>query len=604
MVLSRRGLFFLARVHFILAALALTLLFLSPRLLETDVKSLTVTLAGVFFLLTGVSVAAAALLLLLLRLVRRLDLVPRLFHSSPFAILFAAAVTIVADPWLVRADRQELLLVVFAAAALFGYIVERRSHARLPQIDGIAMVLLVASVAALPAVKAARALRPAPQHVAVSQSLPPSKRGLVVMVVDGMGAKYISALNPESPIVTPNLDAFIKGSTAFTNAYSNCPYTLGAFTTLYSGRIEASNSDRDHNLLATLQSHGVRTRLVVCHQNALPETKCYHYDGLRTLYLSQNYTALPRWLGLEYNVFVYTPPAGKTVKVPGRRKDRLAAIRTIANAPFPEQGPLRSSLGELEDLAQGGRPFFLLIHLFPHSVQGAAAEIEHASGLSAERTTEERRDAEARIRASDYRYEPGDAWRVEELRQSYLQAILAFDAAFGRFLTELEQRPWAGAIDILLTADHGSMYQDGKVWYGYQVDEPVTQIPLALRTDRAPGSDARLCATVDISATALDWFGIDPQTLSPDAASLLRPAVDRRVLCFSGRLRNGTAEGALYEGGEKQVFQIDANDSAHWQVSERPLGHGDAQRLTTRPADVAGLEATVTAWCRDHKYTR
>ncbi len=592
--------FLLARVHLFILALAFTLLGLDPFLLQTDVRSLLGVTAGVLFLLTGLSALLAAVVLLLLRVLRRPELAARLCQSSPFTVLFAAAVTIAADPFLVKADRQELLLAVFPAAALVGYLVERRSPARLPRIDRLALVTLLVSATALPLAQLARAATRTRPAEGPALALPPGKRGLVVVVIDGLGERYISALNPKSPITTPNLDGFIKESVSFTNAYTNFPYTVGAFSAIYSGREEAQNRMPARNLLATLQEHGIRTRLLVSHPNAIPENKCFRYRGVRSLYLSQYYTFVPRWLGLDYHVLVHTPPKKTDVKVPGRHKLRLAPILALLNAGFPSKGPLKTALAELDNLSREERPFFLLLHLFPHSV----SRLPKPTDLDLGKTPEDRKAAEARMHAMDYHYDAADSWRVDELRDTYLKTIKAFDAAFGEFMGRLCQRPWAGSVDVLLTADHGSIYEDGKVWYGYHVDEPVLRVPLVIWTGGPARTEAGLRQTVDIPATVMDWFGLDVRSLSPDGHSLLNEPAEQQVLSFTGRRRGGSSEAAVYAGGDKHVFEIDTQNRPQWRYSERLLPSGGTDPIADPPESVAQLTELLTSWCKDRRYTR
>ena len=84
--------------------------------------------------------------------------------------------------------------------------------------------------------------------------------------------------------------------------------------------------------------------------------------------------------------------------------------------------------------------------------------------------------------------------------QEYLDALESFDKYFGEFIDEFKRKGWDKYMDIVVIGDHGFIYERGKLWYGYHIDEEVAWIPCMIYSSGKHKLDNRLCDTTDVNS--------------------------------------------------------------------------------------------------------
>lgn len=116
---------------------------------------------------------------------------------------------------------------------------------------------------------------------------------------------------------------------------------------------------------------------------------------------------------------------------------------------------------------------------------------------------------------------------VQELRAVYLGLVAEVDVHVGRLLDWLEATGQAGRTLVILTADHGDMLGDKRMWGKESVFDPAFRVPLILRDPHCARVGQRVTLpteSVDIAPTILDWIGraapdaMDGRSLLPLAA--------------------------------------------------------------------------------------
>jgi len=108
-----------------------------------------------------------------------------------------------------------------------------------------------------------------------------------------------------------------------------------------------------------------------------------------------------------------------------------------------------------------------------------------------------------------------------------------------------------------VTADHGKIFDRGKIWYGFHPDEEVVRVPLLILGLESGKQDDRYAETIDLTQTILERFGVT-EKLSPNAFSILGP--DPRKLLVSS-ITNACYSRkeqflVVYRGNLKYVINI------------------------------------------------
>lgn len=112
--------------------------------------------------------------------------------------------------------------------------------------------------------------------------------------------------------------------------------------------------------------------------------------------------------------------------------------------------------------------------------------------------------------------------RINELRAVYLGLLAEVDAHLGRILDWLEETGQRHRTLVVLTADHGEMLGEKRMWGKQTVFDPAFRVPLIIADPRAPqrGGVSAPTESVDVAPTILDWIGL-PAPDAMDGRSLL-----------------------------------------------------------------------------------
>jgi len=388
-----------------------------------------------------------------------------------------------------------------------------------------------------------------PGHAAARADSGP--RNAVLVVLDGLSTRYLSPYAPDAD--TPGFEEVAADSLRFTRAHTDYVYTAGYFGTLYTGHKNRVAEPR--NLISLLQDAGVNVRWTSFHNAGVPDAAKVPYRGLRSAFLTQHYTWVPRLLGLDYGVFRYST-GGKRGKMMGNREQ---AVFHVLNGGFSDGNLLETDLlDEIAALRKEGRPFLLIYHTTHNGqIRLASGQMKDALGVWVDDDPGTGRAAlRARIRERDYFYLPEEADFVARLKAEYTYRVREGMASLARFFTTFKARGWDRDTLLIVTADHGQMFERGRVWYAHHIDEEVARVPLLIHYNGLKGTDDRLVETIDITQTLLEFFGV-PGRLSQFSRSLLAPA-DKDLtttLAHDSPTRHEWL-AAVYRGDRKYVLDM------------------------------------------------
>ena len=139
---------------------------------------------------------------------------------------------------------------------------------------------------------------------------------------------------------------------------------------------------------------------------------------------------------------------------------------------------------------------------------------------------------------------------MKEWEAKSLVDVRAGFACLKKIQDFLQANRWAGDTLIILTADHGKIFKNNKVWYGFHNDEEVARVPLVVFNSTLPERTAGLGETIDITQTLLEHFGVG-QKLDPNAFSL-----------FADRPKNRAATLTEYSTVRREQFLNFYKDTA------------------------------------------
>ena len=341
---------------------------------------------------------------------------------------------------------------------------------------------------------------------------------------------------------TPNIDRFAENGYVFENTYSNSNHTSPSVCSILTGKYPVSHgvfnnftyldkSIRMENIAQVLKDHGYYTAAIVANRMAHPwhnmTYKSFDYVAplmVRKEYMKEYFFNIigPYLANLNSNAYNWMNSTELLISYYGRKY----FSRITGNEPEPltmytwsdwligtdkwkkeNMAPPAMAFDNALDVMDKKRgPFFVWIHIFP----------PHAPYISPNKFMysflKERQYETADSQQIIYGRRYPDQMQVEinKLRARYDENILYADDNFGKFLESLNKKHIVDNTIIIVTADHGEIFEKGFQSHGgTSLYQPLIHIPLIIRT---PGQRGRIrlktnAEQVDIGPTILDMLG-------------------------------------------------------------------------------------------------
>lgn len=334
----------------------------------------------------------------------------------------------------------------------------------------------------------------------------PNKESIVLFISDGLPTYFLSAYNPQAQ--SAGLDDFISKSTVFKKAYSNLPYTGGFFKVLYSGQKDLEKKVIDGGILAKIQKK-YPVFINTYHFNAFPNTmKVLGTYGLRSYFLTQYYSWIPKVLNVPYHVNRYWGPVASE-----RLPIRPRFLHAFMNHSFfhrDQVAQLHTQIfDEIEFFSQMNQAFLYIV-LLPKSYSPNNPDINQLWRKPSPPGVSPVRDAQDEIKKAGYLYDDKNpnhlAFVDQEMGEFRVHKNEQFKS-FELFFKKIQKLQEDGKkLKLVLTADHGFIMERGKVWYGRHFDEEVTRVPLIVYPAKSIKEDSELTETTDLSFSLVDHF--------------------------------------------------------------------------------------------------
>lgn len=476
---------------------------------HSDRLSKAYVLAALGFLLLPlplvvIGVSAAAL--------RRVDAV-RIAGAFPLVLVLAGLLMFGGEWAFGKITTFAAYLAALGAAIAAAAILVWRLPDRDTALDRAAYLSRVILLVALPVTVACGAYF----HLSARAAGAVAPRHVVMILVDGMPSQLLSSYDPAVP--PTELDRVAARGCTIRHAFTNRTYTNGYFAVFYTGRYDRSAKDSAGALPLRLDRDSAGFRWIGFHANGFPETaRITGYRGLRSALLSDEWVWLPRLLGLHRHVFVTWDSTRRYMG------DRVNTLYEALNGRTNEERIWGDLLPrEVEDMQARFDRSFLLLHVSTskHTVQAmedgefgdASAEIEALLSHAA---------------AHDYTYRPDQQSVVRRYQDTYRTRIDVFGRRLAAFLDGLERAGLAKDTLVIFTADHGSTFRDGHLWYGHHADEEVARVPLFLFGDGLSCRTDLMADTLDLRATIDRYLGL--RDTVPTGRDLLAPSGAQKPL--------------------------------------------------------------------------
>jgi arylsulfatase A-like enzyme len=207
----------------------------------------------------------------------------------------------------------------------------------------------------------------------------------------------------------------------------------------------------------------------------------------------------------------------------------------------------------------------------------------------------ERDRLHAQIVKDDNRYPADGEWYAAEARTMTARNTDVVAQRIVALFARLQAERLLDDTTLILTADHGRMFERGRFWYGFHADEEVARVPMVVFGPGISGVDDGARETIDITRTIVEAFGGEVPSGSR-AVSMLAPADKPYTITVTRpSVRNHEAFVALYRGGRKYVCNVaPAGDGACVEMDPALR-----DTLAQGPAVLAAIRAPVREALRE-----
>ncbi len=400
--------------------------------------------------------------------------------------------------------RLAALLFSVGAGVQLARVAEARAEASSRLIRRTLPWLAALTVALAGALVARDAWR---EHRALT-SLPPARAGapnVLLIVLDTVRALNLSLYGYHRP-TTPELEAWARGGTVFTRAFSTASWTLPSHASLFTGR-DATELAADW---MTPLERTVPT---------LAEVLAGAGYATAGFVANTDYCSAEVGLGrgfAHYEDYTLTPGQIARSSALGRALSRIRPIRVLLgwhdNLGRKTAPDISAAFLRWVDRHRG-RPFFAFLNYYdahrPYLPPAPYAERFRTPGVP----------LNPRLRREAGADPDTPPERIQGAIDAYDNAIAYLDAELGALFRELDRRGLSERTLIIVTSDHGEEFLEHGAWdHGNTLYRPSVEVPLVLRwPGRVPEGrrwDGPL-SLHDVPSTVLDLAGVVPAAPFP-----------------------------------------------------------------------------------------
>ncbi|KAA0016033.1 sulfatase [Salinicola corii] len=395
---------------------------------------------------------------------------------------------------------------------------------------------------------------------------------VVLVLIDSLNRRHLTAYNDDSQVDTPNLTRFAKRACRFDNHFVGSLPCMPARREIYTGRKEmlwrpwGPIEPYDDRLPKLLETAGYTTAIVTDH---------YHYWENEAHGYVQSFQSAELVRGHEHDF--WKSPIQAEAPVPdwvdnierwrpgsGRRYYSNVCDFGDESDYFPAR-VFSSAARWLNTHAQQSRPFFLQIESFdvhePFDVPEPYASM-YGQGSERQRFTlwppyQDAVDLDAFLQEASEE-------ELDFIRAQYAGKLTMVDRWFGEVLDALDEQALWDKTMVIVTTDHGhDLAERGKFGKQYPHYDSHANIPLLVwhpgTLNQSPVT--ALTQTVDYFSTILNAAGLD-SSIAPHGRSFL-PLLTESSSAHREAILYGTfGQGVCCTDGEWTIFKSPETDGS------------------------------------------
>ncbi len=422
--------------------------------------------------------------------------------------------------------------------------------------SGLLYVLAFAVLLFMPV--AAPGTSPAPS--ADDESL--QRPSVLLIVIDALRADAVDT-SAEAMRRAPHLTGFRSEAIDFPHAYAAAPWTGASFgsilTATYPSRHHCAEREPVHHFKSPLDSS------VPTLAEALSENGYWTGAVVTNGYLSNRF-------GLNRGFDAYRNLLSIQDNHPLLQGLIHRGLYATRSHPYVIGRDQNSRILGMIDAAQPAeRPFFILAHYMdPHVPYQAPEHFPHGPES------------------------------VSTLHDQYLAEVTYCDHYVGLLLDELRGRKLLEDLLVIITADHGEEFYEGRIPtdhggrahdHGHTLFDELLHVPLMVKL---PGGVAAgtvredHVSLVDIGPTILALLGVDPPDTFLGRSLLTPPAASQKRHLFAEGMLFGSEQKAIMEGPHKLILSPAEPEPANASIYRRDEDPGEVSPVPledARPAE-------------------
>ncbi|KAJ8132425.1 hypothetical protein O1611_g1199 [Lasiodiplodia mahajangana] len=407
---------------------------------------------------------------------------------------------------------------------------------------------------------------------------------ILFIMADQLAAPQLKIYNPDSQILTPNLDALAAKSVQFDSAYCPSPLCAPSRMSLISGQLpmKIGAYDNASQIGSDVPTYAHYLRLRGYH-TALAGKMHFVGDQLHGYETRLTSDIYPGDFGWAVNW-----------DDPDRRLEWYHNASSILQAgscvrsnqlDYDEEVMYKSTQFLFDQVREGPdkRPFCLTLSLThphdPYTIEEKYWDLYEGVDITLPKVKipQEQQDAHSKrlLKVCDLWDQDFSEEQIKRARRAYYGAVSYVDDCIGRILTTLKQCRLDQDTIVVFSGDHGDMLGERGLWYKMSYFESSVRVPLLISDPRryTPHRVKENVSTLDILPTLCDIVGTQLiPGLPMDGTSLLphlegKPGHDTVIAEYTGEgtisplmmIRRGPWKYITCPTDAPQLFNLDSD---------------------------------------------
>ncbi|EJT73910.1 choline-sulfatase [Gaeumannomyces tritici R3-111a-1] len=381
---------------------------------------------------------------------------------------------------------------------------------------------------------------------------------ILYIMADQLAAPQLKMYNPESQILTPNLDKLASESVQFDSAYCPSPLCAPSRMSMITGvlPLKIGAYDNAAQISSDIPTYAHYLRL----------------KGYQTVLAGKMHFIGDQLHGYETRLTsdIYPGDYGWAVNwdEPDTRLEWYHNASSILQAgtcvrsnqlDYDEEVMYRSTQYLYDHVRQGpdARPFCLTVSLThphdPYTIEEKYWDLYEGVDIALPKVKipREEQDAHSKrlLKVCDLWDQDFTDEQIKRARRAYYGAVSYVDDCIGKLLDVLKRCRLDDNTIVVFSGDHGDMLGERGLWYKMSYFESSVRVPMLIRhpsPEVKPGRVSQNVSTLDIMPTMCDLVGTKPLPGLPlDGSSLMPHLLGRSAEGHDEALAEYTGEGTI-----------------------------------------------------------